>query len=417
MTTEVFRVNGITVANIHNDSEIVLFGIAALSGSNYERPDIAGISHFAEHLFFKGTQKRNWKQINEEFAKLGVNNNAYTSNTEVFYHTTCPKENIANVIDLMTDMFFNSTYLEEEIEKERSVIIEEKKMYDDDPKSAFLNMLGENFFTWHLGHETIGTFDTIKNIKKDNIVSYLRAKLSPSNFIFICSGNVDSNDLRRYLENSMPSSHNYFVEKGGINVLEKGCWLDIVNSNDKIKFIVERENITQSIVYMMMDGIPYTDPKHHAASIICEALGGGMYSKLFSRIREELGLCYSVGMYGIPMSYPDKKIMNVYGYTSPENVDKFIDEAEKVIDDIVKNGLDQNIFQCAKTDYISSILRATETSAGKAHFMVNKLLVEKGGNLEDTIAEMRAVTIKDCNELIPVMMKNKHNWAVMNPKK
>ena len=114
--TDFFEVNGIKVANIHNNSDIVLFGIATLAGSNYETPEIAGIAHIAEHMFFKGTNKRDWKQISHEMAKLGVNNNAYTSSNEVFYHTTCPKENTGPVIELMLDMLFNSTIPEEELE-------------------------------------------------------------------------------------------------------------------------------------------------------------------------------------------------------------------------------------------------------------------------------------------------------------
>ena len=152
---DIFNVNGLRVANIFSNSDIAFFGIAVLGGSNYETPEVAGISHFSEHIFFKGTKKRNWNKINQEFAKLGANNNAYTSNVEVLYHATCPKENIPAIIDLMTDMFFNSTFPKAEIEKERQVIKEEKKMYQDNPQYAFNSIMGEKFFQWEVGHDTI----------------------------------------------------------------------------------------------------------------------------------------------------------------------------------------------------------------------------------------------------------------------
>ena len=174
MSTEFFEINGIKVANIKNSSENALFGIATISGSNYETPKIAGISHFTEHMMFKGTKTRNWNDINMEFAKLGVNNNAYTSNNEVFYHTTCPKENVEPVIDLMLDMLFNSTVPAEEFEKERNVIMEEKKMYDDNPSFAFDAAIGEKLIVWDKGHDVIGEFETLQSLTREDLLGFLK---------------------------------------------------------------------------------------------------------------------------------------------------------------------------------------------------------------------------------------------------
>ena len=413
---ETFKVNGINVANIKSQSNIAFFGIAVVAGSNYETPEIAGIAHFVEHCMFKGTSSRNWKQINEEFARLGVNNNAYTSNTEVLYHATCPKENIKKVINLMMDMFFNSTIPVEEMEKERNVIIEEKKMYEDDPRSAFINSIGDNVFTWQVGHNTIGTFKTIKGITRNDIFNYLKEKISLDNMIFICSGDISSDDLKKYIEENIPEKHPYLRLSGANDIIEESIWSDLIKKPEKIKFLMERENITQSIVYMITDTLSADDSLYYASAILYEALGGGMYSKLFSRIREELGLCYSVGMYASPLSYPDKRTANLYGFTSPENVDKFMTESEKVLQDVIKNGLDENIFECAKTDYLSTVLRQTETSAGKALYMTKKLLFNKNASLEDSLAKIRSVTMEECNELAKKLLDVQYNWAVMNPK-
>jgi len=419
MTTEIFKVNGVNVANIKSDSEIAFFGIAVLAGSNYETPEVSGVSHYSEHLYFKGCQNRNWHQINEEFAKLGVGNNAYTSNTEVLYFATCPRENTFKVINLMTDMFFNSTIPKEELEKERNVIIEEKKMYDDDPKQAFNEALGEKFFTWSMGHPTIGTSETIRSIDRKQVMAYLKDKTSLENMVFICSGNIDSNDLKKCLKKNIPASHPY-LRSTSLNVVANNdqLWnLDVINQPNKVKFEMFRENIEQSSVQMMINGLSSTDPYAHHAAIIREALGGGMYSKLFAKIREELGLCYACGMYDLAMSYPDNKVLALYGYLSPKNVDLFIEECEKVLRNTIKNGLDKDIFECAKTDYLSTILRSTETSTGKAMYLTRKLLINKEGNLEDSLKEIRAVKIKDCNKIIGKLLDVPYNWAVMLPKK
>ncbi len=417
MPTEVFKVNGITVANIKNDSENVFFGITVLAGSNYEAPEIAGISHFAEHLAFKGTKTRNWKQINESIAKLGVSNNAYTSNNEVIYFGTFPKDNTEKVIEIALDMFFNSTLPEEEMEKERNVILEEKNMYEDNPKYAFENRVGNNFFIWSLGHDTIGTVETIKSITREQVIDYLRQKTNLENLVFICSGNVDSNDLKRYIEKNVPSQHPYLRNDIGIHNLPNGLWTDIVNKPEKVKYLYERENIEQSTVYMMVQGLSNEDVMYHTSQVLYEAIGGGMYSYLFSRIREELGLCYSVGVSNMCMSYPDRNITNTYGFTSPKNVDLFMEETEKIIRGIMKNGINQDIFECAKTDHLASTLRGTETSTGKAFYLVKKLLFQKKGSLEESLEKIRAVKIEDCNGLAEAIFSKNWNWAIMNPKK
>lgn len=419
MSTEMFEINGVKIANIKSDSQIAFFGIACLAGSNYETPELSGAGHFSEHVFFKGSSTRNWKQINEEFAKLGVAQNAYTSSSEILYFASCPKENIAKVINLITDMFFNSTFPNDEIEKERNVILEEKKMYDDDPKASFQEVLGEQFFTWSMGHRTIGTEDTIKSINREQMMGYLKDKISLENMVFICSGDIDTDDLKKYLKKNIPSSHPY-LRHTALNTVENNdnLWnLDVINKPSKIKFTMERENITQASAMMMINTLPNNHKYSHAASIVREAIGGAMYSLLFENIREKLGLCYSVGMYESYMSYPDNKIQALYGYMSPENVDLFIEECEKVLRKVIKNGLDKNLFECAKSDYLASTLRQVETSTGKAMYLTKKLLYYKEGCIEDPLMKIRGVKLKDCNKIIEQMLDVPYNWAVMLPKK
>ena len=416
MSTEFFTVNGIKVANVHNSSENVLFGIATIAGSNYETPKIAGVSHFAEHLMFKGTKKRNWRDINMEFAKLGVNNNAYTSNNEVFYHTTCPKENVEPVIDLMLDMLFNSTVPEEEFEKERNVIIEEKKMYDDDPYYAFDSKIGKGLFVWEKGHDTIGEYETINTITRDDLIGFLKDKTNLKNLMFICCGDIKTEDLKAYIEKRVPDTHDY-LKDANKNTLSDEFFRDDINYDNKIQMVYERENLTQSQVTMMIKGYAVGDPKRQASTVVLSGLGGGMYSKLFTRLREELGLCYSVSMTNFPVAYPDYTLTRLYSFVSPKNVDVFMEESEKVISNVVREGLDQDLFECAKTDLLGNLLRGTETSSGKAQYLLKRyLFTDSKETLEDSVNELRAVTIGDCNNIIAEMFDTKYIWAVMNPK-
>jgi len=409
-----FNVNGIRVVNIKNNSGIAFFGIGILNGSNFENPKVAGISHFIEHMFFKGTETRNWEQIAREFAKLGVNNNAYTSRTEVLYHATCPKENLEPVIDLLMDMFFNSTLPEEEIEKERGVIIEEKKMYDDDPKSVFNDRTLENFIVWEKGHDTIGTFDTIGSIQRSDMVDYLNTTINFNNFVFVCCGDIDTADLRRYIEKRVPSSHS-FLKSGKTNSVSNELWTAAIDNKAIPSFEYKRDNIEQSSVLRVNGGLSHFDNCYYTSAMLNKCLGGGMYSSLFAKLREELGLCYSCGLINIPIAYPHHTINYLYGYTSPNNVDSFIEEGENILKSVIKNGIDSELFECAKADLLGSILRRTETSSGKALFLLPRYLFQRGTNVEVVAGKIRDIKIEDCNALVEKLYNDEGNWAVMNP--
>jgi len=414
--THFFKVNGVSVACIQNSSEITFIGINFLGGSNYETPELAGIAHFAEHMFFKGTKQRNWHQINQEFAKMGANYNAYSSNTEVFYFGACPKDNAQTLINLMADMLFNSTFPEDELEKERKVILEERMMYMDDPSTFFGEAIGDNIFVWEKGHSTLGTPETISKINRQDIVNYLNDKYSLNNMAIICCGNISPDEFRNYLEKVIPFKHQYLNNKPRHLVSDK-VWSDKINSADRVKLLIERDNLTQSQVKMMINGISNFNPTCSTSYILLNALGGGGYSMLYERIREELGLCYAVGFTSIPLSYPDYPITTLYGYTSPQNVEQFMDESEKIIQKAIKDGLSDDLFECAKTDCISSTLMVTETSVGRANYLSNRYLFGREDQLEDVVASLQKVTKQDCNDLIGDHFGVPFNWAIMNPTK
>jgi len=416
---DIFRINGVKVVNFKHESELAFFGIATWNGSNYEIPEIAGVSHFAEHMFFKGSKKRSAEDIAKDFARIGADYNAYTSNNEVVYFANSHKDNIENVIEIITDLFYNFTMPEEELEKERNVIIEEKKMYDDNPKHAFLNLVGEKFFRWNIGHETIGTFDTIKKISRNDIINYLQNKINLGNLSFIFSGNIPSEQLKKILSKYVLSYKNHiFHKKGNINVCRGKFWSNIINTKKPIKLEYQRENITQSDVYMITKGLSVLDPDFYSSVLAILALGGGSYSDLFLRIREDLGLCYSVGIYNNFLSYPDEVSNVLYGYTSPDKVELFIKESEKVIRNNIKNGISKDSFECAKSNMITDAIRQYETTVGKAMHNIRRCFYGNKKNMElsNELNKIKKLTIEDCSRVLKKIFSQQFNWAVMNPK-
>jgi predicted Zn-dependent peptidase len=313
-------------------------------------------------------------------------------------------------------MFFNSTYPKKEIDKERQVIKEEKKMYEDDPKSFFDNSIGNNFLQWSIGHETIGTDKTIESINRKKIIGYLERTISLENIVFVCCGDIDTKSLRKYIEKNLPKQHSYFKNTKK-NEVSCGLWTDIITKPDKIKLVIEKEGITQSFVSMFTQGPSIADLLDFQNFIIAiRCLGGDSFSKLYIRLREELGLCYSCGMTNIPVDYPSKTITELYGYTSPQNVNRFIEESEKVLKKALKNGIDKDTFECARSTYLFGVLRSIETSENKAMALVKRLLSGGDDYTDEVIWNIKGAKINRVNEMLEKYLNVDWNWAIMIPK-
>lgn len=411
MSISVFNINGLRIVNVHNSSDNVCLGFGVIAGANQETPDNAGVSHFGEHMFFKGTKKRTWHDISIEFAKLGVYDNAFTGYTDVFYYTAFPKESIDGAIPVIMDLFFNSTFPEEEIEKERKVILEEKKMYQDDPQSYFSSKSIEELLNWDKGHDILGEYDTIQKITRDDLISYMNEKYSGANIILFVCGDVSDENLKKMVSENLPDEHP-FLRKGSRNSVVPELW------SNKKSVLVPRDNIEQSNIYMFVRGLSGRDNCFQEGLLVQKAIGAmAGYSMLYQRIRHELGLCYSVGMTSFSVAYPDYIIMNLFGYTSPNNVDLFVEEVKKVLKEVIKNGISQEIFECAKADLFATLKRRTETSMGRAMFMVQDALFENYETVDQTANKIQSIKLDTCNELVAKLFDTEYRWAIMKPKK
>jgi len=410
-----FEVNGIRVHNVPNSSDMAFFGVAVTAGSNYDTPGQDGIAHFCEHMFYKGTKKRNWRQINKDLAMLGADYNAYTSRPNVLYYVALPKENISNAIEFMMDIFFNSTFPADEVEKERDVILEEIKMYEDDPTAAFSNATSEALFVWDKGHYQAGKAEIVSKFNRDNIVNFLDAKYTSKNILFLCCGDIQTDFLRKCIENNIPAEHQYFEDEEK-NEISLDLFSSLAKRPGNIKFIMEKEGVTQSIVSCFYPGLSAFDNCYFDSILAQKAIGGGVYSDLWTRIREELGLCYSTAISTLTNGYPHRTAIELYGFTSPENVDQFMEESTKVIQNAMKNGINKDIFECAKIDLISTILRSTETSMGKASYIFRKHLFGKSSEVSEDVEKIRNIKIETCNQLVQKLFSVEPVWALLKPK-
>jgi predicted Zn-dependent peptidase len=402
MKVSTFFVKGVKVALIHHKSPISFAGVTVKNGSNYEKPSQEGLSHFCEHMFFKGTKSRTYEKLNKEFALIGASQNAYTSNSFVLYHMTVPYKNINKAFNLLNDMFFNSVFDNAEIEKEKDVINEEIKMYQDNPQYWFYDKVGEKILTRPIGHPVIGNEGIVNAVTSTKIKNYLNGSINRNNFMFIIVGNHTEKQIAKILEDNIPNDHSY-LKDGVISFYKGALWKKGLNFDERI--VIENKNAQQSIAEIIFPYISKGDENYYASKILGNALGGGMYSYLFNQIREKMGLAYSTGFYSSEMEYGKLALCSVYAYLDKKNIDKFYKEARKILNNVNKNGLDEDIFQCAKMQLLSSKSKKIETSSGLSSYYKS---IFNGENIKDEIQQIEKVEINDCNNILNSLLYSRN---------
>lgn len=279
--------NGLRVllAPMHETQAVTilfLFGV----GSRYETAQQNGLSHFLEHMFFKGTAKRpTTLDISQELDSLGAEYNAYTSEERTGYYVSAAAEAFPIAFDVLTDMLYNSQFKSEEIEKEKGVIKEEIKMYHDNPMS-YLNEISKAlvFGDTPLGRDIAGTEVSVDAFKRSDFLSYKEHYYRPSNTIIVVAGNPKHHDWLKLISSTL--SH---LEDDSITPAPTQ---QILTDTSPVK--IGHKPIDQAHLSLMHYAIPVTDPRLETFAVMSNILGGTMSSRLFVEVRERRGLAYYV---------------------------------------------------------------------------------------------------------------------------
>lgn len=330
----------------------VALNLIAKVGSRYELPNESGISHFLEHMAFKGTKNRSARQIAEEFDAIGGQFNAYTSKEQTVYYAKVLPENINVAMDIIADITQNSIFTAEDIEKEYNVICQEIAATIDSPDDLVYEKLSEIAFSdQSMGRSILGTPESIGKFQSQDFINYVTKHHHADNMFLSVAGLVDHDVIVAMAEklfsfNTCPeASFDKGKYTGGVSLISKG---HLEQSNIMIGF--------ESVSYMNVE-------KFYHTQMLSLILGGGISSRLFQRIREELGLAYSVGAFN--SSYKDTGLFTLYAGTSHDNL---IKTAEALCDEInkVRLMIDETELQRAKAQIRSSIIMAEEKSAYKS---------------------------------------------------
>ncbi|PKM76370.1 MAG: peptidase M16 [Firmicutes bacterium HGW-Firmicutes-15] len=302
-------------------------GVYIRVGSRNEILSLAGASHFIEHMLFKGTAKRTAREIAESFESIGGQLNAFTSKEHTCVYARTLDEDIYTAMEIVFDMLFCSKMAEKDFDTERNVVIEEINMYEDTPDELIHDVFARKFWEGHpMGFSILGTMDTISNMNRDELFQFYKKYYVPANMVISVAGNVENAKIREFIERTLES------QKADLPVFVQEKPLEGTG------FInLQPKEVEQMQICLGVPGISYHDEDRYTQNVMNSILGGGMSSRLFQKLREELGLAYSV--YSYPSSYSDTGLYSIYIGTGPDKVGQFCAALYEQIDNFIKHGV------------------------------------------------------------------------------
>jgi len=289
------------------DVRSVALGVWVKVGSRYEPSEKNGISHFLEHMFFKGTQKRSAKDIAVDTDSMGGDLNAFTSRENTTFYIKVLDEYFDKGIELLSDIFIHSTFPEDDIEKERGIVKEEIKMVEDTPDDYIHDLFNQMIWgSKGIGQPILGSRETIKSFKREDLISHTKKHYGTKDIVIACAGNFETDSLLNALNRSFSS-------------LRKGVEPDKEARplfNSRIK--VYGKELSEVHLCLGVEGLPQASKDRYVMFILNTLLGGGVSSRLFQEIREKRGLVYSV--YSYISAYVDTGVLAVYAGTGKKKV-------------------------------------------------------------------------------------------------
>lgn len=378
----------------------ITLGVWVNAGSRIENEELGGISHFIEHMLFKGTKNRTSKEIASTIDNLGGQINAFTSKECTCYYVKLLDEHIDIGIDILSDMFLNPLFDEKDIDKERQVIIEELKMYEDSPEDLVYDLLMEGIYkTDALGMNIIGTEESLYNMNRNTIKDYFNKYYVASNSVISISGNFKFEEMVKLIESKFKD-----LAIGNVDI-------KITEPEFHPCFITRNKDTEQVNLAISLKAIPLEDIEDaYALSIINNIFGGSISSRLFQNIRENKGLVYSI--YSAPSLYRKSGELGIYASMSNENLKKVYNLVLEEIDNLRQNHLtDKEIKESKEQLKGSYILGLESTSSRMMSIGKAMVLTKKVKNPNDIIESINNID-KARIDLIIDKVFNRENIGV-----
>lgn len=379
--------NGIRVISDANHAvESVALGLWIDAGTRDENKGLNGIAHMTEHMLFKGTAQRTAQEISGEIEAVGGDLNAYTSREVTSYHARVLQQDLNLAFDILADMFRNHTFPEDEIERERAVIIQEIGMYRDIPDDLiFDNFYEAAFQNQKLGAPVLGNIDALARIGRSDLLDYAASLYGAENLIISAAGQIDHDEI-------VNLAGEYFADVKGA---EKAM-------NDPAYFTPQEhfqtKDLGQTHIILGFSAEPRTSARFYTQQALSALMGEGMSSRLFQEIREKRGLAYSV--YSFCSAYKDAGLLGIYAGTAPERSPEYMKYVVDEIDKIQNEDIGEDEVMRVKAQLRAGLLMSCESMITRAnrqakHVIYNDDIFET----QEVVDHIDAITPRDIQNL------------------
>ena len=404
VTTEVSTLpNGLRVVSENMPHlETASVGVWVDVGARYENTEINGVSHLLEHMAFKGTERRSALEIAEEIEAVGGHVNAYTSREHTAYYAKIMKEDVGLAVDILADILQHSVFAEDELERERAVVIQEIAQAHDTPDDVVFDQFQEIVYPDQpLGRTILGPAEQVANYSRDVLASYMARHYSPERMVVIGAGQLD---------------HESFIDMVG------SAFVDLPSAQPAVDLTANYQggdvrtpkDLEQAHLVLGFDGIPYDDDDFYTVQLLSTVLGGGMSSRLFQEIRERRGLAYAV--FSFASSYVDGGVFGVYCGTGPDKLQELTpviaDELHKVCGEVSDGEVAR-----ARAQVKSSLLMSLESSSSRCERLGRQLLIfGRAIPIDEMVAEIDAITVQDVVRVAErIFKRSRPSLAALGP--
>ncbi len=348
----------------------VSIGIFTGAGCIFENEKTTGISHLIEHMVFKGTENRSAFKIVEEIDEMGAQINAYTAKEITCFYTKSVDEQAEKCFEILSDIFFNATFDENELKKEKNVVLEEISMVEDTPDDIIFDMLASVAFKGHpLQKPILGTSESVKSFTPADMRDYMKKYYIPSNTVIAVAGNMNLDTAAKFTEK-------YFVNNFVSGGLKPKAPARHSGSSGNI---IKVKDIEQANICLSFPCFPYDHELYYAQAAFNYIFGNGMTSRLFQKLREEQGLCYSV--YSYPSVYINNGILTIYTGTNLNNVEKSVLSIKEEIKSITEKGFTEKEFLRGKEQLKGGFILGQENSSALM-MSIGRYLLLTGKNFD-----------------------------------
>ncbi len=369
----------------------VTMGVLVGTGSAVETDKEDGISHFIEHMQFKGTHKRSSYEISDAFDRIGAQVNAFTGKDVTCYYSKCTSDHTAEAFEILSDLFLDSVFPEEEMIREKGVVCEEIAMNEDTPEDLCLDQLARAFYgKENYGRNILGPCENVNGFTVEDIAKYKSARYCPENIVISFAGDVEFSDAVSLVES-------YFgkLEKGNFEKREK----KIVFARESL---LKRKKAEQMHIGIAYPALPRDHELSDASRAVNGVLGGNMSSRLFQEVREKQGLAYSV--YSYISSFEECGALTIYAGVNSSNVLKAYDAINRVVDEIKKNGITESEFLRSREQMKANMFFSNESTSSQM-ILYGKYMLQNDQlfDFEDKLEKLSAMTQDDAKQALSLL--------------